>query len=205
MRPTSDRCWTPSYRPCEYARATTAGGAITRYTIPYSKDVNQEIWYSLRYRQYYSYFQTSYPDLANLPLLLTEGGGGWSDRPGGPGWKVADAVKYIDWLTWFDARMKEEPLRRRLHVVSVRRPQLVLVRCRGDLPLAGPAHPLQRPADAPATPANLNAAINSPTSVQLTWGTASGRPATTPTIDRQRRALLDARDILDSELPPTTT
>ena len=67
-------------------QAKAAGGAWSyhAYTIQYSTDVGVENWYSLRYRQFYSYFaQPSYSDLLNMPLLLTEGG---VDQTGHP-WK----------------------------------------------------------------------------------------------------------------------
>ncbi len=150
------------------------GWSYHSYTIPYSKNVNTEIWYSLRYRQYYSYFRSTYPDLADLPLLLTEGGVDGQHDPGGPGWKVGDAAKYIDWLTWFDARMAEDP-----YVVGCTLFQS------GDLnwfsfdveeicPWLAEHILSSVPQAPPATPANLNAAIDGPTSVRLTWSAATG-------------------------------
>lgn len=162
----------PALRVC---KSYNGGWSYHAYTLPYSKDVGQEIWYSLRYRQYYGYFQNTYPDLADLPLLLTEGGVDGQSGEDGPGWKVDDAARYIDWLTWFDARMQEDP-----YVVGCTLFQS------GDL--AGwfsfdteeinpwlAQHILSSvPPTPPAVPANLNAAINGPTSVALSWSTASG-------------------------------
>jgi hypothetical protein len=161
----------PALRVC---KSYNGGWSYHSYTIPYSKNVNTEIWYSLRYRQYYSYFQSVYPDLANLPLLLTEGGVDGQTAPGGPGWKVGDAAKYIDWLTWFDARMAENP-----YVIGCTLFQS------GDLnwfsfdveeicPWLAEHILSTQPQTPPATPTNLNAAINGPTSVQLSWSTAGG-------------------------------
>ncbi len=83
------------------------GGAWSyhSYTIPYTTDLNQEIWYSLRYRQYYAYFASNYPDLVNLPLILTEGGVDGQSAPGGPGWKVDTAQRYTNWLEWYDGQI----------------------------------------------------------------------------------------------------
>ncbi|MGQ9651669.1 MAG: malectin domain-containing carbohydrate-binding protein [Phycisphaerae bacterium] len=162
----------PALRVC---KSYNGGWSYHAYTIPYSKDVSTEIWYSLRYRQFYSYFQSTYSDLANLPLLLTEGGVDGQSGAGGPGWKVDDANRYIDWLTWFDARMKEDP-----YVVGCTLFQS------GDLynwfsfdteeinPWLAQHILSSVPPAPPAPPANLNAAINGPTSVHLTWSTASG-------------------------------
>jgi len=88
------------------------GGAWSyhSYTIPYTTDVNTEIWYSLRYRQYYDYFAANYPDLVDLPIIFTEGGVDGQTGPEGPGWMGGgDAAKYQNWLDWHDARMREDP------------------------------------------------------------------------------------------------
>ncbi|HPD31137.1 MAG TPA: malectin domain-containing carbohydrate-binding protein [Phycisphaerae bacterium] len=162
----------PALRVC---KSYNGGWSYHAYTLPYSKSVSTEIWYSLRYRQFYSYFRSTYPDLADLPLLLTEGGVDGQSGEGGPGWKVDDAARYVDWLTWFDARMKEDP-----YVVGCTLFQS------GDLsgwfsfdteeinPWLAQHILSSVPPTPPAVPANLNAAINGPTSVQLTWSSASG-------------------------------
>jgi hypothetical protein len=87
------------------------GGAWSyhSYTIPYTTDVGTEMWYSLRYRFYYNYFEANYPDLVDLPLILTEGGVDGHPGPGGAGWQNAgDAQTYQNWLTWYDQRMRED-------------------------------------------------------------------------------------------------
>ncbi|HPD32128.1 MAG TPA: fibronectin type III domain-containing protein [Phycisphaerae bacterium] len=96
----------PALRQCKQY-----GGAWSyhSYTIPYTTDLNVEIWYSLRYRQYYDYFATNYPDLIDLPIILTEGGVDGQTGPAGAGWMGGgDAAKYQNWLAWFDARMRED-------------------------------------------------------------------------------------------------
>jgi hypothetical protein len=78
------------------------------YTIVYTQDVNTELWYSLRYRQYYQRFAQYYPDLNDLTLILTEGGVDGQSGSGGPGWKIDTATRYQNWLAWFDARLMED-------------------------------------------------------------------------------------------------
>ncbi|MDM8007430.1 MAG: fibronectin type III domain-containing protein, partial [Phycisphaerae bacterium] len=88
------------------------GGAWSyhSYTILYTTDVNVELWYSLRYRQFYDYFATAHPDLLDLPIIFTEGGVDGQTGPEGPGWMGGgDAAKYQNWLDWHDARMREDP------------------------------------------------------------------------------------------------
>jgi hypothetical protein len=91
----------PSLRLCQQLGG---GWSYHSYSLPYSTNLSDEIWYSVRYRQYYSYFSTAYPDLVNLPLVLTEGGidgaGPWSTR--------GDAIKFENWLTWFDREIRKD-------------------------------------------------------------------------------------------------
>ena len=89
-----------------------AGGAWSyhAYTIQYSTDVGVEVWYALRYRQFYSYFaQQGYSDLLNLPLILTEGGVDESGTPSTSGWQYrGTAAQYERWLNWFDCQMSQD-------------------------------------------------------------------------------------------------
>lgn len=97
----------PALRKCRQL-----GGAWSyhAYTGLYTTDVGTELWYSLRYRQFYAYFATAHPDLVDLPLILTEGGVDTGGSPTGSGWQAhGDAAKYQNWLTWFDARLREDP------------------------------------------------------------------------------------------------
>ncbi len=93
-------------------QAKAAGGAWSyhAYTIQYSTDVGVEVWYSLRYRQFYSYFaQQGYSDLLNLPLILTEGGVDATGDPSTSGWQArGTAVQYERWLNWFDGQMSQD-------------------------------------------------------------------------------------------------
>jgi hypothetical protein len=92
--------------------AKAAGGAWSyhAYTIQYSTDVGVEIWYSLRYRQFYTYFaQQVYADLANMPLILTEGGVDDSGNPATSGWQYrGTAAQYERWLNWLDNQMGQD-------------------------------------------------------------------------------------------------
>lgn len=91
----------PALRRC---RDLGGGWSYHSYSLPYSTNLTDEIWYSVRYRQYYSYFVTQYPDLVNLPLVLTEGGidgaGPWSTR--------GDTNKFQNWLAWFDSEIRKD-------------------------------------------------------------------------------------------------
>jgi len=91
----------PALRLCQQLGG---GWSYHSYSLPYSTNLTDEIWYSVRYRQYYSYFASAHPDLVNLPLVLTEGGidgaGPWSTR--------GDAIKYQNWLAWFDSEIRKD-------------------------------------------------------------------------------------------------
>ena len=93
-------------------QAKAAGGAWSyhAYTIQYSTDVAVEVWYSLRYRQFYSHFaQQGYSDLLNLPLILTEGGVDETGNPITSGWQYrGTAAQYERWLNWFDRQINQD-------------------------------------------------------------------------------------------------
>ena len=92
-------------------QAQGAGGAWSyhAYTLNYTTDLATEIYYSLRYRQFYSYFATAYPDLNPLPLILTEGGVDQSGTPSTSGWQArGSAAEYQRWLNWFDNQMQQD-------------------------------------------------------------------------------------------------
>jgi hypothetical protein len=91
----------PALRLCQQLGG---GWSYHSYSLPYSTNLTDEIWYSVRYRQYYSYFASAHPDLVNLPLVLTEAGidglGPWSTR--------GDTNRYQNWLTWFDSEIRKD-------------------------------------------------------------------------------------------------
>ncbi len=90
----------------------SVGGAWSyhAYTIQYSTDTNVEIYYSLRYRQFYSYFAQAYPNLTNMPMILTEGGVDQNGTPATSGWQARGPADYYQrWLNWFDNQMSQDP------------------------------------------------------------------------------------------------
>jgi len=92
-------------------QAMSLGGAWSyhAYTLNYLTDLNVEYYYSLRYRQYYSQFASQYPDLLNLPLILTEGGVDQSGTPATSGWQArGTAADYERWLNWFDRQLGQD-------------------------------------------------------------------------------------------------
>lgn len=75
------------------------------YTVQYVMDAGVEYWYSLRYRLFYDFLQRRHPELAWLPMILTEGG---VDAPGG--WRQrGDAQRFITWLHWYDSQLQRDP------------------------------------------------------------------------------------------------
>ncbi|HZG69482.1 MAG TPA: hypothetical protein VEZ12_22300, partial [Herpetosiphonaceae bacterium] len=80
------------------------------YTLQYTTDPGVEIWYSLRYRQLYSYLRQHFPDLGDMPMILTETGVDERGDPATSGWKArGDAAKYKNWLTWLDKEIQLDP------------------------------------------------------------------------------------------------
>ncbi|MCA1996960.1 MAG: hypothetical protein LDL56_07005 [Armatimonadetes bacterium] len=80
------------------------------YTLDYSTDPEKESWTSLRYRRILQVIRRKRPDLARLPLVLTEAG---VDRAGNShedGWvSRGSADDYERWLRWFDAELRKDP------------------------------------------------------------------------------------------------
>ena len=92
-------------------QAKAAGGAWSyhAYTINYTTDTAEEFYYSLRYRQFYSYFASAFPDLNTMPLILTEGGVDASGDPATSGWQArGPAANFERWLNWFDQQMQQD-------------------------------------------------------------------------------------------------
>lgn len=78
------------------------------YTFNYSRDVNHEIWYSLRYRKFYDFFQAQAPELASMPLILSEGGIAENGDPYAGYLKSGKIDEYKGWLTWFDGQIRQD-------------------------------------------------------------------------------------------------
>jgi hypothetical protein len=87
------------------------GGAWSyhAYALEYTTDVSKESWTSLRYRMLHDAVAQRWPELADMPVILTEAG---IDRLGNPeqdGWHArGDAAAFTQWLAWFDARLRED-------------------------------------------------------------------------------------------------
>lgn len=86
------------------------GGAFCYhgYTFEYSTDVGREIQLSLRYRQFYNFFQNNAPDLMSMPLILSEGGVAEGGNPYGGYLASQNIEKYKNWLRWFDSEIKKD-------------------------------------------------------------------------------------------------
>ncbi len=79
------------------------------YSLPYTTDERVEMWYSLRYRLFYAFLRQRHPDLADLPLILTEGGIDKAGNPKTDGWRArGDEQKFQAWLQWFDAELRKD-------------------------------------------------------------------------------------------------
>jgi hypothetical protein len=79
------------------------------YSHRYTTDPGEEIWYSLRYRLFYDYLRRRHPELATLPLILTEGGIDRGGHPRTDGWRArGDVEKFQRWLRWFDAELRKD-------------------------------------------------------------------------------------------------
>src|ERR1041385_2945882 len=92
-------------------QSKAVGGAWSyhAYTINYTTDASDEFYYSLRYRQFYSYFAQAFPDLNDMPLILTEGGVDAVGDPNTSGWQARGTpADYESWLNWFDGQMQQD-------------------------------------------------------------------------------------------------
>ncbi len=91
------------------AKRLNGGWSYHSYTIQYTTDPGVEYWYSLRYRIFYEFLRERHPDLAGLPMILTEGGVDESGNPNTSGWRArGDARKYQTWLVWYDTELKKD-------------------------------------------------------------------------------------------------
>jgi hypothetical protein len=150
-------------------QSKAAGGAWSyhAYTINYTTDVGGEIWYSLRYRQFYSYFASAFPDLNTMPMILTEGGVDFSGDPSTSGWQARGTQSdYEIWLNWFDGQMQQDPYVMGCTLFENGDPG-------GwssfDLePLAGWFQNYLSPASAPPPPSNVTAVVGNAL-VTLSW------------------------------------
>lgn len=80
------------------------------YTLDYTMDVEHESYYSLRYRRAYNYLRKAHPEVADLPMILMEGGVDKAGDPDRDGWQARGSMEsYVEWLKWFDAELLKDP------------------------------------------------------------------------------------------------
>ena len=76
------------------------------YTPTFSQSVNQEQYYSLRYRRYVECFQAQ---IGKVPLVLTEAGFDKGGNPDKDGYiENGGAAKYLKWLDWFQGELAKD-------------------------------------------------------------------------------------------------
>lgn len=102
--------WRSFYPALAAAKRAGGGWAYHSYTIDYSTDRDKERWYSLRYRRLIEIMRKDRPDLAAMPIFLTEGGVDYSGSAAKDGWQARGTQeKFKDWLTWFDGEIRKDP------------------------------------------------------------------------------------------------
>jgi len=98
------------------------------YTLKYVTDADYERGFSLHYRTFYEYLAANHPDLANIKMVLTEGGvdclgrpqDGWNGRDPQPGEEFygycggegplrrGNADNFKTYLPWYDEQLKKD-------------------------------------------------------------------------------------------------
>jgi hypothetical protein len=160
-------------------QAKNLGGAWSyhAYTLNYDTDTGVEYYYSLRYRQFYSQFASQYPDLAAMPLILSEGGVDQSGTPSTSGWQArGTAADYERWLNWFDHQLSLDNYVLGCALFEIGNPT-------GwssfDLEPIAPwlGNYLITPSSLPAAPAGLSAVATNATAL-LSWTSAPLNPTT---------------------------
>jgi hypothetical protein len=80
------------------------------YTIDYTTDLKHESYYSLRYRRAYDYLRKAHPEVADLTMILMEGGVDKAGDKDKDGWQARGPTKkYVEWLRWFDSQLLKDP------------------------------------------------------------------------------------------------
>lgn len=101
--------WRAFFPALSAANRAGGGWSYHSYTIDYSTDPEKEQWYSLRYRKLIKVMEKERPDLARMPLFLTEGGVDYSGNAAKDGWQARGTQKqFQDWLVWFDSEMQKD-------------------------------------------------------------------------------------------------
>lgn len=78
------------------------------YTYTYSTDVSAESQTSLRYRDWYNYFQDNEPDLYSMPLILSESGVAENGQAGAGYLTNNRIADYENWLSWYDKQLQKD-------------------------------------------------------------------------------------------------
>ena len=79
------------------------------YSIHYSTDVDNELWYALRYRQPYAHFREHHPEIADLPMILLEGGIDYRGDPDNDGWLARGTLEeFQNWLEWYNGELMKD-------------------------------------------------------------------------------------------------
>ncbi len=92
------------------ARRLGGAWACHGYTLEYTTDVEKESWTSLRHRRAYSHLRKAHPDVADLTMLLMEGGVDKAGDPDKDGWQARGSQRqFTDWLKWYDSELQKDP------------------------------------------------------------------------------------------------
>jgi hypothetical protein len=94
-----------------FRTAKKYGGAWAchAYTVEYTTDEHKESYYSLRYRRAYDYLRKAHPDVADLTMILMEGGVDKAGNPDKDGWQARGSKeKFIAWLNWLDEQLLKD-------------------------------------------------------------------------------------------------
>ena len=93
----------------EAARRLGGAWSYHAYSLEYTTDPKVEIWSCLRYRLLLDALRSLRPELAGVPVILTEGG---IDRRGNPrtdGWRARGGPeRFKAWLKWFDSELRKD-------------------------------------------------------------------------------------------------
>lgn len=95
-----------------FRTAKRLGGAWAchGYTLDYTMDAKKEAYTSLRYRLAYSYLKKAHPEVADLTMILMEGGVDKAGDPNKDGWQARGSQeKFTEWLKWFDSELMKDP------------------------------------------------------------------------------------------------
>lgn len=87
------------------------GGAMgyQSYSCLYTKDIEVELSYALRYRPLYEYYRETAPEVATLSMILTEGGIDLHGTEDTDGWLPRGSLeRFTDWLSWYDSELKRD-------------------------------------------------------------------------------------------------